>query len=132
MRCQRKRRICQPPNPRKKAGFAWILAVLMGLAFCSYRSSLFPRSPPRACAGDAPRDQYTADDMGGIHCNFARRAKNCFRRCSDGRNQLWLRTLDSPSARSLAGTDDGHYPFWSPDSRSNRVLLKCQIDAAGC
>jgi Tol biopolymer transport system component len=30
---------------------------------------------------------------------------------------LWLRSLDSTSARPLAGTDGGLNPFWSPDSR---------------
>jgi serine/threonine protein kinase len=37
---------------------------------------------------------------------------------SEGRTRLWLRSLDSVSARPLAGTDGGFYPFWSPDSRS--------------
>jgi serine/threonine protein kinase len=37
---------------------------------------------------------------------------------SDGKVQLWLRALDSLTAQPLPGTDDGQYPFWSPDSRS--------------
>ena len=37
---------------------------------------------------------------------------------SAGQSQLWLRSLDSPSARPLAGTERGSRPFWSPDSRS--------------
>jgi serine/threonine protein kinase len=31
--------------------------------------------------------------------------------------QLWVRSLNSPSAQPLAGTDDASFPFWSPDSR---------------
>ena len=31
---------------------------------------------------------------------------------------LWLRPLDSITARSLVGTDNGDFPFWSPDGRS--------------
>ena len=34
------------------------------------------------------------------------------------RSQLWVRRLDSLTARPLAGTDNGFMPFWSPDSRS--------------
>jgi Tol biopolymer transport system component len=34
-----------------------------------------------------------------------------------GRSQLWIRSLDSPAALPLPGTDNGHGPFWSPDSR---------------
>jgi Tol biopolymer transport system component len=34
----------------------------------------------------------------------------------EGRNALWVRTLDELAARELPGTDDARYPFWSPDS----------------
>ena len=37
---------------------------------------------------------------------------------SEGRSQLWLRTLNSSSSQALTGTDGASYPFWSPDSRS--------------
>jgi Tol biopolymer transport system component len=45
---------------------------------------------------------------------------------------LWLRPLDSPVARSLAGTEDGDSPFWSPDSKSlaffaDRKLKRIEI-----
>src|SRR5262249_12113324 len=33
-------------------------------------------------------------------------------------SQLWVRALNSLSARPLAGTEQGTYPFWSPDGRS--------------
>jgi serine/threonine protein kinase len=36
----------------------------------------------------------------------------------DGQPQLFLRSLNSVSARSLAGTEGGFYPFWSADGRS--------------
>jgi Tol biopolymer transport system component len=36
----------------------------------------------------------------------------------DGSRQLWLRPLDSLSARPLSGTENGASPFWSADSRS--------------
>jgi eukaryotic-like serine/threonine-protein kinase len=35
-----------------------------------------------------------------------------------GRSLLWLRSLDSLSARPLAGTDNANGLFWSPDSRT--------------
>jgi serine/threonine protein kinase len=53
---------------------------------------------------------------------------------ADGQKRLWVRSLDSVSARVLAGTDGASYPFWSPDSRSVAFFadgkLK-RIDAAG-
>ena len=36
----------------------------------------------------------------------------------EGRSQLWLRSLNSPVAKPLAGTERASRPFWSPDSRS--------------
>jgi serine/threonine protein kinase/Tol biopolymer transport system component len=35
----------------------------------------------------------------------------------DGKNELWVRDLDSLAARPLPGTDDARFPFWKPDSR---------------
>ena len=35
-----------------------------------------------------------------------------------GRSTLWVRTLDSLEARPLPGTENGNFPFWSPDGRS--------------
>ena len=37
---------------------------------------------------------------------------------SEGKQRLWLRSLDNATARLLAGTDEASLPFWSPDSRS--------------
>ena len=34
-----------------------------------------------------------------------------------GKQQLWLRQLDSSTARALPGTEDAATPFWAPDSR---------------
>jgi len=36
---------------------------------------------------------------------------------AEGATGLWLRRLDQSDARRISGTDDGTYPFWSPDSR---------------
>jgi len=39
-------------------------------------------------------------------------------RSRDGRIQLWVRPLDSTTARAIDGTDGASFPFWSPDSQS--------------
>ena len=53
---------------------------------------------------------------------------------ADGRDQLWVRSLDKLAAQPLAGTDNGRNPFWSPDSKSIGFfadgMLK-RIEAAG-
>jgi Tol biopolymer transport system component len=51
----------------------------------------------------------------------------------EGQPRLWIRPLDSDSARPLPGTDGGTFPFWSPDSRSigffaDRRLKRLDVD----
>ena len=36
----------------------------------------------------------------------------------DGTNRLWLRPLNSATARPISGTEDASFPFWKPDSLS--------------
>ena len=52
---------------------------------------------------------------------------------SNGQPVLWLRSLESDSARPLAGTNGASFPFWSPDGRSigffsAERLLRMDID----
>ena len=52
----------------------------------------------------------------------------------DGASRLWLRSLASTTAQSLAGTEGAANPFWSPDSRSVGFFADSklkQIDAGG-
>jgi eukaryotic-like serine/threonine-protein kinase len=37
---------------------------------------------------------------------------------TDGQSRMWVRALDTATARPLPGTDGAMHPFWSPDSRS--------------
>ena len=53
---------------------------------------------------------------------------------AEGKQQLWLRAVDSLAAQPLAGTEDASYPFWSPDGRyigffAEHKLKK--VDASG-
>jgi serine/threonine protein kinase len=51
----------------------------------------------------------------------------------DGGPQIWVRSLGSSSARPMAGTTNGQYPFWSPNRRSlcffaDRQLKRVDLD----
>ncbi len=41
-----------------------------------------------------------------------------FMASGNGGNGLWIRPLDSTTARLLPGTEGASYPFWSPDNKS--------------
>ena len=44
-----------------------------------------------------------------------------------GKRQIWIRRLDSLTPEVLPGTDDGTFPFWSPDSRSIAFFATGQL-----
>jgi Tol biopolymer transport system component len=61
--------------------------------------------------------------------------KIVFVAASEGQSRLWVRSLDSVSARALTGTDGASFPFWSPDSRSlgffaDGKLKRIDVDSA--
>jgi hypothetical protein len=49
----------------------------------------------------------------------------------DGINRLWIRTLNEPSVRLLSGTEDGQYPFWSPDGKTVAFFNTSKLRRAG-
>ena len=59
-----------------------------------------------------------------------------FAATSQGASKLWIRSLDSATARPLEMTEGARSPFWSPDSRSvgffaAGLLKRVDVDAAG-
>ncbi len=119
----------------------WVVAALLGLALLilgfMYVSSSSPERPlitasipppekmnfyfygntagPAAISPDGKRLAFTAVD-------------------STGKRYLYVRSLDAPVARRLAGTDGALHPFWSPDNQflgfTAQSKLK-KIDASG-
>ena len=100
----------------RRERLAWASAWLVALdRRCARRTSA-----PSTAHGSrgAPRDQH-APDQGRVDGDFARWTEDRLRGArSEGQSQLWLRSLDSPLARPLTGTERATLPFWSPDSRS--------------
>ena len=46
---------------------------------------------------------------------------------ADGFPHLWIRRFDALDSRRLEGTDDAHYPFWSPDGRWIAFFARNQL-----
>ena len=68
-------------------------------------------------AGDASGPPAISPD--GAHIVFS--AKN------EGKDQLYVRTLSDLSIRPLLGTEDGRFPFWSPDNRSVAFFAESKL-----
>jgi serine/threonine protein kinase len=106
----------QPPaQPRWHRTLPWaaasvLLAALGGLSFIRFREAVPTemRLDIATPATDRPSSFALSPDGRMI----------VFTVTADGQSSLWLRSLDSASAKPLRGTEDGIYPFWSPNSRS--------------
>ena len=101
---------------RKREQFAWLmcaLGIVTALVFLALRSREAPAVAPLLKLS-IPRPEKvsasvaTAISPDGRVVAFADETAG---------GMLWIRSLDSLTARALPGTEDARYPFWSPDSR---------------
>jgi Tol biopolymer transport system component len=58
-------------------------------------------------------------------------SKVAFIASRDGKQQLYVRTLNSLDLQALSGTEGAHYPFWSPDSLSIGFFALGKLNAVG-
>ncbi len=103
-----------PAGSRRRLAWASTLAVITLIAAAIGVWALRPAltAPEARLEINTPPTNYAslAISPDGLKIVFAAR--------SGGQAQLWLRSLDSSSARPLPGTERAASPFWSPDSRS--------------
>jgi Tol biopolymer transport system component len=116
--------------PRRSNRAPWLVATALGLGLLAAAVVVVRHvreAPPTADAiqftipppensqfggpagggtGTAPQAAVSPD---GRHVVFAAGGQSGF--------QLWLRPVGAVAARSLPGTEEGAFPFWSPDSR---------------
>ena len=103
--------------PRYPERVAWVAAVVL-LALITAGAIVWALRPPRAVP-EVRLDVTTPPTTDPASVAISPDGRNLvFVATSDGRPRLWLRSLDSVSARPLAETDYASLPFWSPDNRS--------------
>jgi serine/threonine protein kinase len=130
-----------PPAPsRRRERIAWTTAGLALVALLGAVATLVMRRPqPVDLAASqflisAPQQTTFSPNMTAQAVSPDGRQLALVARNSDGTSLLWIRPLDSLTARVLVGTDDASAPFWSADSRSvaffARGKLK-KIEVAG-
>jgi len=105
--------------PPRRRSIGWLVAAALlfgaiGVAIFSQRHPV-EEAPRFRLAVAPPGDtgfsltSLPAVSPNGRYLAFSARANN--------RPQLWVRDLDAPQARPLAGTEGAYDPFWSPDNR---------------
>jgi len=123
---------------RSHSPLSWTLVAVLSLSVLALLIISRQRAPASAAPVrflvHPPENSYinvegrAAVSPDGRHLTFVAPGSN-------GKDVLWVRSFDSLPARSLAGTEGGLFPFWSPDSRwigffTNRSTLQ-KIDITG-
>ena len=109
--------------PVKRAGLPWIVAGAALLAGVGVLLYFLSRPEPPAAAYQVsivPPEEAAfmpSQPQGGGFALSPDGQMLAFVGTQQGSTQIWLRRMDSLTARPLAGTAHGYYPFWSPDGR---------------
>ena len=106
------------------ARLSWTITViatmaLVGLALVHFREA--PGGSEVIRTSIAPPEGAVFDfdvTQGPVAISPDGRALVFAARQAEGSSQLWIRRMDSLTARPLGGTESAQYPFWSPDGRS--------------
>ncbi|MEP6471312.1 MAG: protein kinase [Acidobacteriota bacterium] len=104
---------------------AWILAAAALAATIAIALLKLPRegSGPTAVqsmilAPEKTSFRFIGNDAGPVAISPDGKSLAFAAADGSGQTTLWIRSLDSLAARSLPGTENARYPFWSPDDRS--------------
>ena len=116
------------PTPRERA--AWIAALTVAvLGAALWALGVVRRGTPVATDAREMRLQIVTPsgaDLAGFAISPDGRAL-VYSATIEGRNQLWIRDLDSDTARPLDGTEGASKPFWAPDGRSIGFFASDQL-----
>ena len=115
------------PYRRGEAANDWWMAVTLALVSVAALSLKYSRQAP----DDLPEMRLEIATPPGADLSYFAISPDgralVYQATVDGKNQLWLRRLDSETPQPLAGTDAAQRPFWSPDSQSVGVFADGQL-----
>ena len=100
---------------------AWLLAAIAAAAAVSVTAWHFgTKQPPRVIQASILAPEKVAFAFDGVlgPLVLSRDGKRmAFIGTSDGKNMIWVESLDAGAAQPLAGTQGAAFPFWSYDGR---------------
>ncbi len=107
----------------RNARAAWLLAALAGALAVLFAIGYTLKQPPEARSIRAeinPRSEQQFGEFGPTDGGFAISpdgTRLVYSAKFKGITALWLRNLDEETSQQLPGTEDGSFPFWSPDGQ---------------
>lgn len=110
-------------------GLAAGIALLVAWAPSIDVARTVPIEQPIWFQQEAPAGTTLAS--GGVLSPNGRYLAFVVRHVQDGKTRLWVRPLDSATARPLTGTEGTFRPFWSPDSQSLAFFANGWLKRAG-
>ena len=101
------------------AACALLLAALTGTIFFTSRHSAPSIEVRASILSPQKTDFILMEDDGAGPVVISPDGTNIafVARDAQGRSRIWVRASNGGEARALEGTDEGTYPFWSPDSK---------------
>ncbi len=110
-------------NPARRSPLSWIVAAVAGTAAIILGVLLWSDKCEeiRVVHSSIPAPSGTAFHLESLNPGPATISPDGRKlvftaRDVEGNFMLYLRSLEESGAHALAGTEGGHYPFWSPDS----------------
>ena len=112
--------VAVPVVPSRRSGrLAWVIAGITTTVAIAFGFGVLPIRRPTPSAPEMRVELVTPPTYDPVSLAISPDgARVVFAGLSEGEPRLWLRSLNSPTAQPLAGTDRGRLPFWSPDNRS--------------
>jgi Tol biopolymer transport system component/predicted Ser/Thr protein kinase len=110
-----------PPQKPSAPTLPWALvvaltAIAVALGFIAYRHG--SEEQPRVLRVSILPPEKTVLPLDGVPALSPDGRRVAFAATSGGTTSLWIRDLDSLTARALPGTEGASLPFWSPDGKS--------------
>ena len=110
-----------PPQKPSAHTLPWALvvslaAIAVALGFVAYRHA--SEEQPRVLRVSILPPEKTVLPLDGVPALSPDGRSVAFPATSGGTTSLWIRDLDSLTARDLPGTEGASLPFWSPDGKS--------------